>query len=153
MIELDHEIEIEASPDEVYEALVTQVGLRRWWTADSPQSQRREALRRSDSPNAQPFFACASTNLIPAKGPVDMRGRVAGMDEYTSCLDYLDPGWSYQAPPHPRRPERYEQFLCFAQLNLGRTDVSAQVLRRREESWPALVGITSPTFGRKIFSH
>jgi uncharacterized protein YndB with AHSA1/START domain len=35
MAEMHHEIEIQAPPRKVYDALATQEGLRGWWTADS----------------------------------------------------------------------------------------------------------------------
>lgn len=35
MAEMDHAIEIDAPPAQVYEALATTEGLRGWWTADS----------------------------------------------------------------------------------------------------------------------
>jgi uncharacterized protein YndB with AHSA1/START domain len=35
MAEIKHQIPIDATPDKVYAALVTQAGLRGWWTADA----------------------------------------------------------------------------------------------------------------------
>ncbi len=35
MAELKHQISIDAKPEKVYTALVTQEGLRSWWTADA----------------------------------------------------------------------------------------------------------------------
>jgi uncharacterized protein YndB with AHSA1/START domain len=35
MAEMHHEIQIEASPQKVYDAITAQEGLRSWWTADS----------------------------------------------------------------------------------------------------------------------
>jgi uncharacterized protein YndB with AHSA1/START domain len=34
MVELKHQIPIDAAPDKVYAALATPAGLRGWWTAD-----------------------------------------------------------------------------------------------------------------------
>ena len=35
MADMLHQIQVQASPDKVYEALTAQAGLRGWWTADS----------------------------------------------------------------------------------------------------------------------
>jgi len=35
MVDLRHQISIDAAPDKVYAALATETGLRGWWTADS----------------------------------------------------------------------------------------------------------------------
>lgn len=40
MPDLLHEVNIEASPRKVYDALATQTGLRGWWTADSTADER-----------------------------------------------------------------------------------------------------------------
>ena len=40
MADLHHKIEIEASPEKVYEAITTAEGLRSWWTGDSVAEPR-----------------------------------------------------------------------------------------------------------------
>src|SRR5712692_5774229 len=40
MPQMIHEIDINASPEKVYEALATQKGLRRWWTANTVADDR-----------------------------------------------------------------------------------------------------------------
>ena len=67
MIELDHEIEIEASPDEVYEALVTQVGLRRWWTADSTAEPKEGSIATFGFAKRSTVFRMRVDELDPGK--------------------------------------------------------------------------------------
>lgn len=40
MPDLNHEVEINASPEKVYDAITTQKGLRSWWTGDSVAEPR-----------------------------------------------------------------------------------------------------------------
>ena len=40
MAELKHQIPIDAAPEKVYAALVTQDGLRGWWTADTKADEK-----------------------------------------------------------------------------------------------------------------
>jgi len=40
MAEIKHQIPIDATPDKVYAALVTQAGLRGWWTADAKADEK-----------------------------------------------------------------------------------------------------------------
>jgi uncharacterized protein YndB with AHSA1/START domain len=67
MIELDHEIEIEASPNEVYEALVTQVGLRRWWTADSTAEPKEGSIATFGFGKRSTVFRMRLDELVPGK--------------------------------------------------------------------------------------
>ena len=40
MIDLHHQILVEATPQKVYDAIATQSGLRSWWTADADVEER-----------------------------------------------------------------------------------------------------------------
>lgn len=40
MVDLHHQILVEATPQKVYDAIATQLGLRSWWTADADVEER-----------------------------------------------------------------------------------------------------------------
>src|SRR5579872_2215573 len=40
MVEMKHQITINAKPEKVYAALATQAGLRKWWTADTTAEEK-----------------------------------------------------------------------------------------------------------------
>jgi uncharacterized protein YndB with AHSA1/START domain len=40
MLDLKHEVSIDATPDKVYAAVATQKGMRNWWTADTTMEEK-----------------------------------------------------------------------------------------------------------------
>ena len=57
MADMHHAIQVEASPDKVYQAIATDAGLRGWWTADSKTESNVGGWRSTEG-----YFAvCNST--------------------------------------------------------------------------------------------
>ena len=67
MPDLHHEIEIEAPPAEVYEALTTSEGLRGWWTSDSQAEPTVGSVAEFGFFNRQTIFRMQIDKLRPRK--------------------------------------------------------------------------------------
>ena len=67
MVDLHHEISIDASPVKVYEAITTQEGLRGWWTADTETEDRVGGLAEFGFYKRQFFFRMRVDELTPEK--------------------------------------------------------------------------------------
>jgi len=67
MAEIKHQIPINATPDQVYAALATADGLRRWWTADTKAEEKVGGKAEFGFENHQFTFRMAIENLEPGK--------------------------------------------------------------------------------------
>jgi uncharacterized protein YndB with AHSA1/START domain len=70
MPDLHHLVEIEASPAKVFDALVTQSGLRSWWTADSTAEARVGSVAEFGFMERALVFRMEIAELSPGKRAV-----------------------------------------------------------------------------------
>jgi uncharacterized protein YndB with AHSA1/START domain len=84
MADLHHEIEIEAPPEKVYEAITTTEGLRGWWTSDSVAEATVGSVAEFGFFNRGTVFRMQIDKLRPRKrvvwtcvgGPEEWQGTV-----------------------------------------------------------------------------
>ncbi len=84
MADLHHEIEIEAPPEKVYEAITTSEGLRGWWTSDSVAEAKVGSVAEFGFFNRETVFRMQIDRLRPRKrvvwtcveGPEEWKGTV-----------------------------------------------------------------------------
>jgi len=67
MADMLHQIEVQAPPDKVYEALTTQGGLRGWWTADSVAEPRVGSVAEFGFYNRANLFQMRIDELQPSR--------------------------------------------------------------------------------------
>lgn len=67
MAEIKHQIDIIASPDNVYSALATQAGLRKWWTADTKADETVGGKAEFGFDNRGMVFKMNLDKLEPSK--------------------------------------------------------------------------------------
>ena len=67
MAEINHQIEIDATPDKVYAALATQAGLRGWWTADSKADEKAGGKAEFGFDKQQMVFRMKIERLEPGR--------------------------------------------------------------------------------------
>ncbi len=70
MAEMHHEIQIDAPPEKVYEAITTQNGLRSWWTGDSVAEPRVGSIAEFGFYNRMIVFRMRIEELTPGKRAV-----------------------------------------------------------------------------------
>jgi len=104
-VELRHQIPVNATPDKVYAALVTQNGLKGWWTADAKADDRQGGK---------------------AEFGFERRGMVFRMN-----IEKLDPGKQVIWICHGDHPEWNGTTLTW---NIER-DETATMLRFRHSGW------------------
>lgn len=76
MADMHHAIEIEASPEKVYQAIATPKGLRSWWTADSKTDSKVGGSAEFGFDNRGTVFRMRIEELRPpARG---LCGRASG---------------------------------------------------------------------------
>lgn len=67
MPDLHHGVEIEASPEKVYEAIATREGLRGWWTADSHADADVGGKAEFGFEGREAVFRMTIDELVPGK--------------------------------------------------------------------------------------
>lgn len=67
MVEMHHEIQINASPQRVYDAIATQEGLRGWWTGDSTVEARVGSVAEFGFYDRKFLFRMRIEELTPGK--------------------------------------------------------------------------------------
>ncbi len=67
MANMRHEVEIDAPPEKVFEAITTQAGLRGWWTADSMAEPRVGSVAVFGFYNRRLLFRMRIEKLTPGK--------------------------------------------------------------------------------------
>ncbi len=67
MANMRHEVEIDAPPEKVFEAITTQTGLRGWWTADSMAEPRVGSVAVFGFYNRRLLFRMRIEKLTPGK--------------------------------------------------------------------------------------
>ena len=67
MPNMHHEVEIDASPEKVYEAITTQAGLRGWWTEDSVATPCVRSVAEFGFYNRRFLFRMRIEELTPGK--------------------------------------------------------------------------------------
>jgi len=67
MADMYHEIQINASPTKVYEAITTQKGLRGWWTGDSVAEPKVGSVAEFGFSKRATLFRMCIAELIPEK--------------------------------------------------------------------------------------
>jgi uncharacterized protein YndB with AHSA1/START domain len=65
--ELKHQVSISATPAKVFAALVTQAGLRRWWTADTTADETVGGKAEFGFDKRQMVFRMKIKKLVPSK--------------------------------------------------------------------------------------
>ena len=119
MAELKHQIPIDAAPEKVYAALVTQDGLRGWWTADTKADEKvggkaefgfdkRGIVFRMNieklEPGKQVVWSChgdhpewngtrLSWQLTPQDGGTTLRFTQSGWEAITDCCASCNSTW------------------------------------------------------------
>jgi uncharacterized protein YndB with AHSA1/START domain len=119
MVDIKHQIPIDATPEKVYAALATQAGLRGWWTADAEAEEKaggkaefgfdkravvfRMTVERLD-PGSQVVWRChgdpaewngtvLSWDIVRADGLTMLRFTQSGWDAVTDFYAMCNTTW------------------------------------------------------------
>jgi uncharacterized protein YndB with AHSA1/START domain len=136
MADIRHQIAIEAPPEEVYAALATQAGLRSWWTADTIADHKTGGKAEFGFDQHSMVFRMTIERLDPNRQVIwDCHG---DNPEWvgTTLTWTISPAWRQPAALHAKRMEGHDRHGRDLQFDLGRADVPAQGLRRRQKSRP-----------------
>ena len=124
MVDIRHQIPIDASPEKVYAALATQAGLRNWWTADTQADEKVGGK---------------------AEFGFSKRGMVFRMK-----IEKLEPGKQVVWSCHGDQPEWNGTTLTW---NIANED-GATVLRFTQSGWKAMTdmcAICNSTWGELMY--
>ncbi len=148
MADLYHEIQINAAPEKVYEAITTQKGLRSWWTGDSVAEPRVGSLAEFGFMKRAIVFRMRIEELARPKRVVwtclgnhdewkDTRltWEISPKDGVTT-LHFTHGGWRSAS-----------SFFATCNSTWGDIDVPLEGPPRGQGPRPSLAGVESPQLG------
>jgi uncharacterized protein YndB with AHSA1/START domain len=106
MVDLNHNVPINASPDKVYAAVATEAGMRNWWTRDTQMEERVGGKAVFSFDNRSVIFRMTIDRLEPGRrvimscqgNPPDWNGtkltwEIAPGEGGSATLKFTHAGW------------------------------------------------------------